>query len=116
MKPYLIRLHIRAFTPCHIDAINTRVLAEWHFRCQSIEMEPPCIEWVGDGLLALGEAAFAERIAQVVWIANHGPCEIVMQLCNLSLAPFTTIRHEASDHARWLATHTDPILSEVSYG
>ena len=35
MKPYLIRLHIRAFTPCHIDAINTRVLAEWHFPIQS---------------------------------------------------------------------------------
>ena len=52
MKPYLIRLCIHAFTPCHLDAINTRGLAEWHFRCQSIEMEPPCIEWVGDGLLA----------------------------------------------------------------
>ena len=35
MKPYLIRLQIQAFTLCHIDAINTHVLAEWHFPIQS---------------------------------------------------------------------------------
>ncbi len=116
MKPYLIRLHVQAFTPRHLDAINTRVLAEWHFRCQSIELEPPCIEWGGDGLLALGEVAFADRLAQVIWIANEGPCQIVMHLCNLSLAPFTTIRHDATNHARWLSTLANPILSEVSYG
>ena len=116
MKPYLIRLHVQAFTPRHLDAINTRVLAEWHFRCLSIELEPPSVEWIGDGLLALGEVAFADRLAQVIWIANDGPCAIVMQLCNLSLAPFTTIRHGASDHARWLISHASPVLSEVSYG
>ena len=116
MKPYLIRLQVQAFSPCHVDAINTLVLAEWHFRCQSIELEPPCVEWIGDGLLALPEAIFAERIAQMVWIANDGPCAVIMQLCNLSLAPSTTIRHDGVDHARWLATQTNSMPSEVSYG
>ena len=116
MKPYLIRLIVQAFAPDHIDAINTHVLAEWHFRCQSIELEPPCLEWVGNGLLALPEQAFADRIAQVVWIANDGPCAVVMQLCNLSLAPSTTIRHDVTDHARWSTVLAHPMPSEVSYG
>ena len=115
MKPYLIRLQIQAFDPCHIniDAINTHILAEWHFRCQSIELEPPCIEWTGEGLLALPEMAFADRLAQVIWIAGNGPCKIVIHFYNLSLAPVNTVTRSATNHERLMVASTPTELGEI---
>lgn len=101
MKPYLIRAQVRDFNPEFVECIITRVIDEWHFRMQFIQTEPPHLELVGDGLMSIDEGLFVDRIAQAVWEANAGACEVLMQLYDLQDAPFVAARRDGDAYGRW---------------
>ena len=101
MKSYLIRAEVRDFDPKFVECIITRVIAEWHFRVQCVQTEPPHLELVGDGLMALDEDLFVDRIAQAVWEANTGACEVFLQLYDLQDVPFASARRDSDAYDKW---------------
>ena len=56
---------------------------------------------LGDGLMALDENLFVDRIAQAAWEANAGACEVLLQLYDLQDVPFTLTRPDNDAHNKW---------------
>ena len=106
MKPYLIRTQVRDFNLEWAEAITARIIDEWHFRVHSFEVNIPYLEFVGDGLMALDEDLFVDRIALAAWAANEGPWEVRLQLYDLEAAPFNAMRRDNDAHERWLSAQT----------
>ena len=86
--------------------------------CAAAEAEWPFSDWevIGDTLWAAGESSlcggetedeFTDRLAQAVWRANEGPCEITVRALDLDDLPDEIYFRDADHYQAWKESTAD---------
>ena len=100
---YRVNLAVNRFTPERKSAIIGACCRVWEF-------VPDCFSWDGSTLTAENEGFFtagmleselAEKLAQTIWEANQGYCEVTVTTTYLEEPPTETYRMGRKQFRAW---------------